>query len=192
MPTENEKKYVLRMECEEQINKLCEEKWRIQQGYLIAGKGVSLRCRKQTDRLNKRISYTLTFKCTVASGRVVEIEKKLVERDFVDLWPLCLNKVEKIRCVVFDKSHEMWEIDFFKDHNQHTYFAMAEFEMAEGKLQPDVIPSFINENLLYEVALTDCRFASKLLGDVRYALDLYANLKELKNGRCSSSQRKTV
>jgi len=169
------------LECEDQINRLAEEKWKIQQGYLMAGKGVSLRCRKQADRLNKRISYSMTFKATVASGRVVEIEKRLDERDFNDLWPQCLNKVEKVRCIVYDKAHNMWEVDFFKDHNQQTYFAMAEFEMPEGKMYPDNIPPFIKSNLLHEVALTDSRFASKLLGDVRYALDLYSNVKGLKN-----------
>lgn len=187
MPTENERKYVLCMECEDQINKIAEEKWRIAQGYLMVGKGTSLRCRKQSDRQKLRMSYSMTFKATASSGRVVEIEKRLNERDFNDLWPMCLNKVEKIRCIVYDKSHDMWEIDFFKDHNQQTYFAMAEFEMPEGKLQPDTIPPFISNNLLHEVALTDCRFASKLLGDVRYALDLYASLKENKNGRNNSN-----
>lgn len=183
MPTENERKWVLYMECEEQINKLAEEKWRIHQGYLMVGKGTSLRIRKQSDRLNKKLIYTMTFKSTVATGRVVEIEKRLDERDFNDLWPMSFNKVEKIRCVIYDKNHEMWEIDFFKDHNQQTYFAMAEFEMPEGKKEPDSLPPFIKNNLLHEVALTDCRYASKLLGDVRYALDLYSSLKESKNGR---------
>ncbi len=37
MPTENERKYVLGVECEDQIAKLAEEKWRISQGYLMAG-----------------------------------------------------------------------------------------------------------------------------------------------------------
>lgn len=181
MPTENECKFILHMECEEQIGKLAEEKWRLHQGWLMAGKGYSLRCRKQTDRLNKKTTYILNYKCTVASGRTVEIEKRMDERDFNDLWPQCLNKIEKVRCVVYDKYHEKWEIDFFKDHNQQTYFAMAEFEMPEGKLAPDTLPPFIRNNLLHEVPLTDCRFASKLLGDVRYALNLYTSLKESNN-----------
>lgn len=183
MPTENERKFVIYMECEEQIIKLAEQVWRFHQGYLMIGKGTSLRIRKQEHHLNKKITYTLTFKSTAANGRVIEIEKRLDDRDFNDMWPQCFNKVEKIRCVVYDKNHEMWEIDFFKDHNQQTYFAMAEFEMPEGKIQPDNIPKFIANNLLHEVALTDCRYASKLLGDVRYALNLYSTLKEIKNVR---------
>lgn len=190
MPTENEVKFVLHLECEDQITKMAEQTFRIHQGYLMTGKGTSLRIRKQADRLNRKITYTMTFKSTAATGRVIEIEKRLDERDYNDMWPQCFNKVEKIRCVVYDKNHEMWEIDFFKDHNQQTYFAMAEFEMPEGKLQPDNIPPFIGNNLLHEVALTDCRYASKLLGDVRYALDLYSNLKEMKNvGPAANSQR---
>ena len=185
MPTENEVKFVLFLECEERINKLAEEKWRIHQGYLMAGKGTSLRIRKQADRLNKKFTYTLTFKSTVASGRVVEIEKRLDERDYTDLWPQCFNKLEKIRCILYDNNHEMWEIDFFKDHNQQTYFAMAEFEMPEGKIKPDFIPDFIKSNLLHEVALTDCRYASKLLADPRYATELLKNL-EKKNDKCNN------
>jgi CYTH domain-containing protein len=87
-----------------------------------------------------------------------------------------MNKLEKIRYFIPDKKDQVWEVDFFKDHRNKTYFCLAEFEMPEGQLTPDFLPSYIKDNLIYEVALTDCRFASKLLADVRYASDLYETL----------------
>lgn len=186
MPTENERKYVLRPDTENYFSKLAEDKLHISQGYLIASRGVSLRFRKSYSNPAKKINYCLTFKYNVAGGRVIEIEKKVEERDFNDLWPQCLNKLHKIRYLVRDMHKQLWEIDFFKDHNEQTYFAMAEFEMPEGKLKPDHIPKFITDNLVYEVALTDSRFASKLLGDVRYAVELLENLKKEKSNASRS------
>ncbi len=176
MPTENEKKYVLNLETEEKFQKLSESKVLILQGYLFSSKGTSLRLRKM------KAKHYLTLKSTV-NGRVVEIENQIDERDFSDLWTQCMNKLEKIRYIVPDKQGQVWEVDFFKDHNGINYFALAEFEMPEGQLGPLFMPRFIRENLLFEVPLTDCRFASKLLADIRYASDLYKLIKESNNGQ---------
>lgn len=166
----------MNLNTEDKFKKLAHHKLKISQGYLFSTKGMSLRCRKVE---NKKTSFYLTLKSTVA-GRCVEIEKIIEERDFNDLWTKCMNKLEKIRYCVYHKN-DLWEIDFFKDHNLENYFCLAEFEMEEGMLCPSFIPSFIKDNLLYEVALTDCRFSSKLLADVRYASDIYLDLKESKN-----------
>jgi len=108
---------------------------------------------------------------------VVEIEKKISERDFNDLWVQCLNRLEKTRYLVTaDSSGDIWEVDFFRDYNNSIYFALAELEMPEGQLEPNFIPDFIQKNLIYEVDLTDSRFSSKLLADVRYAKDIYLKL----------------
>lgn len=125
----------------------------------------------------------MTFKTNV-SGRVIEIEKKIDERDFEDIWPQCLNKLEKTRYLVRDKGRHLWEIDYFRDHNSETYFAMAEFEMPEGKTKPDFMPKFVHDNLIYEVLLTDCRFSSKLIADVRYAKNLYRSLTNASTSTC--------
>lgn len=114
----------------------------------------------------------MTFKCSTEK-RVVEIEEKIDKRDFYDIWPNCLNKVYKTRY-----KKDGWDIDFLKDHNEKTYFALAEIEMEEGKLQPDIIPSFISQNLIFAVPLTDFRFSSKHLSDVRYATEIYNTLKK--------------
>lgn len=174
MPTENEKKYVLSLDTEDKFCKLSENKVIILQGYLFSSKGTSLRLRKMKNK------HYLTLKSSV-NGRVVEIENQIDERDFNDLWTQCMNKLEKIRYMVSDKFDNVWEVDFFKDHNGTNYFALAEFEMPEGQLSPTYIPKFIRDNLLFEVPLTDCRFASKLLADIRYASDLYRVLRDSTN-----------
>lgn len=160
--TENEKKYVIKKNLEYQLK--CKY-IKIQQGYLIASRGISLRLRQ----INKK--HYITFKFTIKE-RVIEIENKISKRDFKDLWVFCLNKLEKHRYLLNYKK-DLWEIDFFKDFNNKTYFAMAEIEMPEGKQKPDFIPKIIKDNLLYEVFLNDCRFSSKFLADVKYAMEIY-------------------
>lgn len=189
MPTENELKFVLNLDCEQQFVETVSKKYRIAQGYLLSSKGNSLRLRKSEigkvfsvmntfifhPQVKSDKNYSMTYKHSV-NNRVVEIESKLDERDFNDIWPSCMNKVYKIRHIVKDDAKQIWEIDFFKAHNNDTYFAMAEIELPERATAPVLIPKFIKNNLLFKVPLTDCRFASKLLGDVRYAIDLHESL----------------
>lgn len=178
MPTENERKYVLKLALNPiTFSDRVRTAYEIQQGYLMASKGMSLRLRSsmETDMdMSKR--FFMTYKCST-NGRVVEIEKKIDRRDFDDLWPQCMNKLIKMR---YEYAHQqlVWEIDFFADHNGHNYFVMAEIELPEGVVQPPSLPRIISDNLVFEVPLTDCRFASKLLGDVRYAKELYEGLKK--------------
>ena len=179
MPTENEKKYVLKRDTEEDFKNRAVTKGFIWQGYLFSSKGSSVRLRKLQGCRVSKVTHYLTLKSSV-NGRVVEIENTINERDFNDLWTQCMNKLEKIRYVIPDKKEKIWEIDFFKDHNKENYFCLAEFEMPEDQLQPEFMPNWIKDILLYDVPLTDCRFSSKLLADVRYANDIY---KELRNGK---------
>jgi len=140
---------------------------------------MSLRIRKTITCDRTRYFMTLKQK---SGDRIIEIEKKINERDFTDLWEVALNKLEKIRYdLICDKSK--WEVDFFKDHYQHTYFAQAEHEMPEGQLSPKFIPKIINKNLLFAVPIEDDRFGSKRLANVKHAKELYLTLtgKEIKN-----------
>ena len=171
MPTENELKFVLNRDTEEFFKTNALQKAVINQGYLLSSKGMSLRCRKTKNK------YYLTLKSSV-NNRVVEIENQIEERDFNDLWTQCMNKLEKIRYVLTDNRSQTWEVDFFKDHNNNNYFCLAELEMPEFQLAPKHVPRYIKDNLLFEVPLTDCRFASKLLADVRYATELYGEIKK--------------
>jgi CYTH domain-containing protein len=173
MPTENERKYVLNLNTEDFFRKKSVNKIIIWQGYLFASKGSSLRCRKVESKM--KMSFYLTLKSSV-NGRVVEIENQIDERDFNDLWTQCMNKLEKFRYIITDNKNNTWEVDFFKDHNLQNYFCLAEFEMPEGQSQPAFLPPFIKDNLIYEVPLTDCKFSSKLLADIRHANKLYKEL----------------
>lgn len=173
MPTENEKKFVLNKDCESKIIPLAKKLYRVKQGYLISARGISLRVRKAKSATEKHI---FTLKCGVGR-RVVEIEKKISERDFNDLWSQSVNKLEKIRYLVLDEATQLWEIDFFLDHNNEIYFCVAELEMPEGQENPHFIPHFIKNNLICEVGLTDSRFSSKLLADVRYAKNIYSQIR---------------
>lgn len=171
MPTENERKYLLEMDCEDEISDLAGQKYEISQGYLIATRGITVRVRKLAPAYGSRKDeYFFTLKVN-AGGRVIEIENKIDKRDFDDLWNIALNKLEKIRYVVKD-GKVAWEVDFFKDYRGETYICVAEVELPEGQLEPDNIPDYIERNILYRVSLTDGRFSNKLLGDARYAADL--------------------
>jgi CYTH domain-containing protein len=180
MPTENERKMVLNIDlAEETVKKVARTQYEIHQGYLMASKGMSLRLRNSLNKNDKQRFY-MTYKCSSTAGRVVEIEKKIDKRDFDDLWPQCMNKLLKTRYEVLH-CRELWEIDFFRDHNDQNYFVMAEVEMPEGQENPRTFPKIIIDNLIYKVALTDCRFASKLLADTRYTKDLYLSLTQGEN-----------
>lgn len=175
MPTENELKFVINEKCEKEVKKICEEKYEICQGYLIATRGITVRIRKSIKQPSKQESYCFTLKVNTA-GRVIEIEKNINKRDFNDLWNIALNKLEKIRYILQNKK-EKWELDFFKDYNGLTYMAVAEIEMPENKKGPDELPEIIKKNLIYKVPLTDNRFSNKLLGDAKYATEILRSLK---------------
>lgn len=182
MPTEHEFKFILKLNCEDNLIKIAKKHLCISQGYLLASKGISLRLRSsQSGEMYKStlipkndFRYEINFKSNT-SKRIIEIENKIDKRDFDDLWQQCLNKLIKYRHIVKDKMDNSWEIDFFKDYNNENYFAMAELELPEGQ-SPKFIPDFIKSNLIYEVPLTDTRFSSKLIADVRYAIEINKSL----------------
>lgn len=176
MPTENERKFVLRPECENTLVAEGSTPILIKQGYLLAARGITVRVR-QAQAKGKPPNYLFTLKATV-NGRVVELEYDISRRDFHDLWDISLNKLEKIRYKLNHKS-KGWVADFFKDHDNQTYFAMAECEMPEGQKTPTYFPPEVTDNLLFEVPATDTRFSSKMLADIRFARKL---LKEIAEG----------
>ncbi len=178
MPTEFERKFVIKASCEKSIADVAIQKYEIAQGYLIATRGITVRVRKSVATYSNGGKGGMYFTMKVnTNNRCVEIENKLDKRDFDDLWNIALNKLEKIRYEV-KNNKEIWECDFFKDYRDQTYMAVAEIELPEGQLEPNSVPPFIRDNLIYRVALTDTRFSNKLLGDARYAADL---LNEISN-----------
>ena len=170
MPTENERKFIIRMECEQTVNDLSSEQYDISQGYLIATRGITVRIRKSVKRSSGSESYYFTLKVN-AGGRCVEIEKNLDQRDFTDLWSLALNQLEKVRYII-RKGKNTWELDFFKDYRRQTYMAVAEIELPEGQIEPDSVLDLVKKNLIFKVPLTDTRFSNKLLSNAKYAAEL--------------------
>lgn len=175
MPTENERRFVLRIDCEDQIIAEGGTPVSIKQGYLLAARGITVRVR-QAKPNGKPANYLFTLKAN-ANDRVVELEYDISRRDFQDLWDVSLNKLEKVRYKLNHKS-KGWVVDFFRDYDNHTYFAMAECEMPEGQKTPDYFPPEVIKNLLFEVPATDARFSSKMLADVRFARRLLEEIDE--------------
>ncbi len=173
MPTENEVKYVLKLKCELDIMKRSEEKKEIIQGYLISANGTSLRVR--CAKKKNKTCYYLTYKHKYAS-RVIEIETKIDERDFLELYDESLNKLAKTRyCYKEGDCH--WDIDFFRmPEGMGIYFVLAECEMPEGMEVPLSIPDFIEKNIIWEVGLTDTRFSSRKLSDRTHASKVYKEI----------------
>lgn len=193
MPTENERKYVLRLDCEDEITcKHCSS-YLLKQGYLAFAKGMTLRIRsaEELGKKHSKIKRKLCLKQR-ANSRVIEIEKKIGKRDFEDLWKMSLSRLEKVRHIIIEKG-QVWEIDFFKLHHHdedETYFALAEHEMPEGQISPDFIPDIIARHLLYAVPPNeDYEFSSKRLACVRHAKKLYRDLtdEEVKEERAGKT-----
>lgn len=175
MPTEHEFKYVLSMDTDEAyFEENAHKHFSIQQGYLAFSKGMT--CRVRSSRCVKKgeTKWYLTFKQKVQS-RVIEVEKRLDDRDGQDLWSVCVGRLSKDRYVTIDNSGADWEIDFFKNSGD-LYFVLAEVELEECSPRIILIPHFIRDNLLYEVPLTDERFGNKRLGDVGYARSIYQKI----------------
>jgi len=186
MPTEFEYKYaismnLLRSQTEKDVAKVADNHIIISQGYLAFSKGMSCRIRCATEYGKDK--WFLTFKQKV-TDRVIEIEKKLDNRDGTQLWEIAVGKLKKDRYVI---KHDgiCWEFDFFKANDQ-TYFLLAEVELSEGAPRPKTIPPMLEEYLLFEVPLTDDRFSNKRLGDVNYAKQLYKEIsgdKDVSNSK---------
>jgi CYTH domain-containing protein len=177
MPTENEAKFVLRLEGEDEIAAVCDRWEPIRQGYLYAAKGMSHRVRAAGVSKPK---YSMTFKKN-ARSRTVEVETDLDARDFDDLWGDTIQRLYKVRHYLRYRSL-LYEIDSFKDYLNRTYFLMAEVEMPEGNDPPEILPPILTKHLLFRVPLTDCKFASKLIADPRYATELYQRLNDGRQG----------
>jgi CYTH domain-containing protein len=177
MPTEHEYKYVIRKDALDNAKRLAKKVEEIEQGYTVFNKGVSARIRVVTKDSGKK-KYFFTYKQKVGD-RVIELEQKLDERDGQELWATCIGKLKKYRYELEDSVGHKWELDFFYDPLQCLYFAMAEVEVEEGHGRP-ATPRFIKDYLVYEVPLTDDRFANKRLGDLEYAKNLYETLGKQK------------
>lgn len=182
---ENERKYVLQPDDAliyfAKISRIYNAKIKtINQGYLdVEGKS---RIRSIDGLIHKRYYYT--FKDMVGS-ELMEIEQQISEEDFNLLWGN-VNRVINKKRVTIPMGHNVWEVDFF-DSPTGIYFVMAECEMDRYQVTPDVIPPFINDELLYTVERDDLRFTNCKLSDRTYVKQVLEDL----NGKSKFTQSNT-
>jgi CYTH domain-containing protein len=171
MPIENEIKYVF------SPNGLLERELQqkfvvaiLEQGYLSDG----VRIRKtSSDGVSKR---HFCYKKRRQDGRNIEIETSISEDDYSALWPECSSVLIKHRFSFIDNGLH-WDVDFFKQADGETYFAMAEVEMPENMEKPEQILRYLQKITLYPVKRDDNRFTSFRLTDIPYAKSLLLVLK---------------
>lgn len=166
MPIENEKKFVLNLP-EPKATKIADKVYEIEQGYIHSDNRTTIRIRKKND------DRIFTFKQRI-DNQIIEIEKKISVVDYKELAKEAVSWVKKTRYIV-----DGWEIDYFKTKKE-TYFIMAEIEMSPEMEEPEAIPKFISDNLVYTVAKNDTRFSSRKLSNVDYANKLIKQI--IKNG----------
>jgi len=196
MPTENELKFVLKLDdsIQYQAMEMACETLKIRQGYLDAGNDLTVRVREQLSREGV-VCYFLQVKTIIKdSGRQIEVSAPINERDFEDFWEKTKARITKIRYIVKTKTHdfhkddegdlwiERWDVDFMKTGDNETYFSVAEIELPERVKEPlFAIPGFIQENTLFRVPRGDSRFSNCRLADVGYATKLYESLFSKRN-----------
>jgi len=198
MPTENELKFVLRIDDSIQYEAMeaSYESLKIEQGYLKPAKTKDKLCVRVRKQLNRE-GVTRRFLHVKMNGRGlskdqvrrIEIETEIDERDFADFWEKAKGKLVKVRYLIKSATHnfhedhegnlwtEKWEVDFFKTGDNQTYFSVAEVEIPECEKEPLFeIPELIRKNTVFRVPLGDSRFSNSRLGDVGYATKLYQSL----------------
>lgn len=162
MPVENERKYVLKPDFFVD-NLVGWTRHDIRQAYLDDGP----RIRQRDD------DYIFTYKKWVPqAGELVEIETAISEDDFNLLWPLCVQRIDKMRYVLL-KDEVEWVVDFLMDESGEVYFILAEAELPRGQVAPGHIPAEIAGAIIYAVDAADNRFTNKKLSNQDYAASLY-------------------
>ena len=103
-------------------------------------------------------NYIFTWKKRRADGSRIEIETNISAKDFNELWKMADRFISKRRVKIKGYGVD-WDIDFLfsDDYNPGShipsscYLTIAEVEMPEGMDEPEIIPKFIKDSLLYLV-----------------------------------------
>lgn len=174
MPIENERKFVLddlsgalegRLAARPGVRRLA-----LRQAYLDAS---GLRIREIDENGQKK--YVFTYKRPV-DDQMVEIETEIAAIDFERLWKLRRETLQKTR-YSWRAGRFTWDVDFFKDDDARTYFALAEVEMPEGEQVPPSPPDVLVPHVLLLAPRNDLRFTSKRLADRGHAERLYEEVR---------------
>jgi CYTH domain-containing protein len=174
MPIENERKFVL------EIDRTFESRLAqapgvtrslVVQAYL-EGPGVRLRAIET----GGRVRYIFGYKRPV-DGQTVEIETDIGQEDFRRLWKLRQETLQKVRYSWPDGRFH-WDVDFFKNGEGRTYFALAEVEMPATDTLPPPVPPRLANHLLGAAPPGDPRFTSKRLANCHDAELLLAEIRQ--------------
>ena len=114
------------------------------------------------------------------NGKLVEIETRITKADFDLLWLRVDPIITKVRVKV-PFQNRVWEVDFFKRADEpDCYLIMAEVELPEDMLEPEIVPDFIKEHQLHLVEINDKRFNNKQLTRPKTVRQL---VKDIKDGK---------
>ena len=184
MPTENEFKYVLCPDADEEVFRSATDSFiEIEQAYLVHHGNTTVRIRKSDRPSWASSQYELCLK--EKTNRVIEIETEIDERDFQDLWELSTNKLKKTRYDLGDG----WIVDFFKDGG-NVYFAMAECEVEENIVTPPDPIDAISDKMIYSgISGADSRFSSRKLSCPVYAKKVLQDIENVKKYLTQASQQ---
>lgn len=163
MPTENERKYVLR-DPQAVLELWPRETWsEIRQAYLRGDARIRRRS-GQGDSFTYKISAP-----SDAGERLIEIETTLDARDFDDLWPLTTRRIHKLRRTETDAHGHQWDVDVFFNEAGDLYLAMAECELPEGIEAPEAVLPSLQVQVRYLVPRArQTEFANTRLSDPAY------------------------
>lgn len=153
MPTEIERKFLIKMPTNKQIEALgCVSKANIIQTYLKKGENVAERRIRQRGDKKNGFTFYYTEKTDVASGVRIEDERKITPDEYLQLLTeadISLHQISKVRhCFVYDKKYFEMDIYPFSDE-----YAIVEIELND-----------INE----EFNLPPLDFVMEVTDDVRF------------------------
>jgi hypothetical protein len=180
---ENEIKYVLKdpkglienleimMENKECIYKI--SKIKIKQGYLDS------RARLRHSIIDNKDDYKFTYKY-ILCDKLYELETKVNDIYFESLWIKTTDRLLKTR-YSFQDMEAHWDIDFFFNEKKAMYFSMAEAEIPDGMSDPERIPNFLSNHIVFKAPRLDENFTSKKISNIEYGKKLYEETLEKSN-----------
>jgi len=164
MPIENEQKFILSLDAEEDIKNSCPMFFKIQQGYISNNARIRI-----TTQLNGQTIYEFIFKYKTQDNITFVTSPKITEEDFGILRNEVKSVILKTKYILYTNAGE-WEVNFLKNEFDETYFVLAEYEMPAWQSRPDTIPDVIQKHLLKIVDKEDASFTNKRLSNEAYAV----------------------
>ena len=174
MPTENERKFVLKNDRELEM-RLAQAPG-VTRSLIVQAYLDSLGVRIRAIDAGGGVQRIFTFKRPV-DGQVVEIETELASADFNRLWKLRRETLQKVRYSWPDGRFH-WDVDVFKSRDGCTYFALAEVEMPAHERVPPPVPACLRPYLLGQAPEGDPKYTSKRLADQAHAERLLREITE--------------